>query len=398
MRARHVQHSTPAFPVYSAVFLSDTDLVLGGGGGNSKTGIKNKLRLYNVDDVLNLKLQDEFELRAGEDTPMSMAAHPDGATIICGVNSAEDKLKKGENENCRIFVLTEDRKCVLVPVIRSSIDCLLGSLKLETDATQKVTVLSPDGTLLAVAGSSDLSVLTIPDLAKASTRAEKGEIYDASWAEDSLALATTSNLFIYPIFTPDGKGKEKDTGAFTFYDPKVIDMPKLPGGVQGVFRISKYHPLDQSIFYTVINTVPDRKAKGKAAARQAYIARWNAQKWKVEAIRKVGDKGITTFDVSNNGKWIAFGSSDCSVRLLDSFTLTPLLSILKSHEFPPTTLRFSPNSRLLISASADNTVRAIAIPDNLGEASSWSFGLTIVVAMFALLFAIALQLALTGHM
>ena len=43
MRARHVQHSVPQFPVYSAAFLSKNDLVLGGGGGASKTGIKNKL-------------------------------------------------------------------------------------------------------------------------------------------------------------------------------------------------------------------------------------------------------------------------------------------------------------------------------------------------------------------
>lgn len=43
MRARHVQHAVPQFPVYSAAFLSATDLVLGGGGGASKTGIKNKL-------------------------------------------------------------------------------------------------------------------------------------------------------------------------------------------------------------------------------------------------------------------------------------------------------------------------------------------------------------------
>lgn len=43
MRARHTAHSTPTFPVYSAAFLSPTELVLGGGGGASKTGIKNKL-------------------------------------------------------------------------------------------------------------------------------------------------------------------------------------------------------------------------------------------------------------------------------------------------------------------------------------------------------------------
>jgi prolactin regulatory element-binding protein len=97
MRARHTAHSTPGFPVYSATFLSPGELILGGGGGASKTGIKNKLvrspsgepqrlrlclflfllqRLYHVDEYLTLKLADELELDKGEDAPMSMAAHP----------------------------------------------------------------------------------------------------------------------------------------------------------------------------------------------------------------------------------------------------------------------------------------------------------------------------------
>lgn len=44
----------------------------------------------------------------------------------------------------------------------------------------------------------------------------------------------------------------------------------------------------------------------------------------------------------------------------------PLLTILKSHDFPPTTLRFNPTSDMLISGSADNTVRIVAIPSNIG--------------------------------
>ncbi len=48
MRARHTAHSTPTFPVYSAAFLSPVELILGGGGGASKTGIKNKLVRHPV--------------------------------------------------------------------------------------------------------------------------------------------------------------------------------------------------------------------------------------------------------------------------------------------------------------------------------------------------------------
>lgn len=43
MRTKHAVHSLPAFPVYSSAFIGPDQLILGGGGGQSKTGIKNKL-------------------------------------------------------------------------------------------------------------------------------------------------------------------------------------------------------------------------------------------------------------------------------------------------------------------------------------------------------------------
>lgn len=59
MRTQHTLHSLPAFPVYSAGFLSETRLVVGGGGGTGRSGIRNKLVsmplvfLAHVDEYLN---------------------------------------------------------------------------------------------------------------------------------------------------------------------------------------------------------------------------------------------------------------------------------------------------------------------------------------------------------
>lgn len=43
MRAQHTAHSFPAFPVYSCAFIADDQVLVGAGGGASRTGIKNKL-------------------------------------------------------------------------------------------------------------------------------------------------------------------------------------------------------------------------------------------------------------------------------------------------------------------------------------------------------------------
>lgn len=56
--------------------------------------------------------------------------------------------------------------------------------------------------------------------------------------------------------------------------------------------------------------------------------------------------------------------------LIIAYFLQPLLRILDAHELPSTALRFSPGKGdLLVSASADNSVRVIVIPDSF--ASSW---------------------------
>ncbi|KAG6833732.1 hypothetical protein H0H87_001164 [Tephrocybe sp. NHM501043] len=77
MRTAHTPHSFPAFPVYSSSFLSENELVLGGGGGQGKNGVKNKLiaqRLFKVGTDRSLDPITEIELQLGEDAPMSMAA------------------------------------------------------------------------------------------------------------------------------------------------------------------------------------------------------------------------------------------------------------------------------------------------------------------------------------
>ena len=43
MRAKHTSHPLKAFPIYSIAFISDNEVILGGGGGSSRAGIKNKM-------------------------------------------------------------------------------------------------------------------------------------------------------------------------------------------------------------------------------------------------------------------------------------------------------------------------------------------------------------------
>ncbi|THV08717.1 WD40 repeat-like protein [Dendrothele bispora CBS 962.96] len=394
MRVQHTAHAFPAFPVYSSSFVSENQLILGGGGGASKSGIKNKLRLYTVRDDRSVELNDEFELEKGEDAPMSMAAHPDGKAFVCGVNSAIEVLQKGVNENCRSFSIENGK----LSLTRTQGTIVVSDDK---DDFQKVTVVSPDGKLIAVAGSNTLHVLSYPSLAPIGDPIKtEQEIYDAAFSKSQLVIATTANLQVYnipetaaPKPSPSKskkKGKQKSTSNPTLVLDRTVEIPaSLGGSVGNTFRAAKFHAKDDSVFYTVMNTIPKR-TRSKSSPKQAFVCKWNTESWTIEKTRKVGDRSITCFAVSPDGKFLGYGSSDLSVGLLDAVTLNPAASILKAHEFSVTTIVFNPSSKLLVSGGADHSIRVVTIPEVTGSID-WSLMMFILLAIVVLLIAFAVQ-------
>ncbi|KAG2043015.1 WD40-repeat-containing domain protein [Suillus americanus] len=421
MRVQHTAHPLPAFPVYSCAFVASDQMVVGGGGGAAKTGIKNKLRLFNVSQDRQLEMLCEHELEKGEDAPMSIAAHPESRSFVCGINSSKECLEKGENENCRVFSISESGNALIKGVTRGTLPS--GAL----EDYQRVTVISPDGKLLAVAGERDLSLLAFPSLSPVaqSVQVPKGEIYDVTFSSTHLVLATSLNLLVYALPKPPsedsgekspkkkrgkqkGKGKEKEIPSRTPSQiPELrlvdtIDIPLVPGApAQSVvtFRAARFHPLDHNTLFTAVNTVAPRLKKSKTGQKQAYILKWrvdlngeqnSARSISMEGSRKAGEGGLTCFDVSPNGQFLAFGSSDYSLGMLDSTALTPLLSILKAHEFPITTVRFSPTSTLLVSGGADNSIRIVTVPEKFAG-QSWTMIILIILALLVILVAFLLQ-------
>lgn len=230
MRPRHTQHSLPGFPIYSAAFIAPDKIVVGGGGGSSKSGIENKLRLYSIGPDRSVILEDEIEV---EDAPTSMAVDLKSNKVICGINSPLEKIKQGENVNCRMFGLNDD-------VFHRDIS--INTLPPDEDDYQKVTVLSPDRNLVAVAGCHSLSLLSFPNLEPAASPVQlEKEIYDATFSStgETFVVATTHNLHVYStkmlaMSTSPRKGKNKnssvteETGSLELL--QTVDLPDSIGG------------------------------------------------------------------------------------------------------------------------------------------------------------------------
>ncbi|KAF9651281.1 WD40 repeat-like protein [Thelephora ganbajun] len=359
MRAKHTSHPLKAFPVYSIAFISDNEVILGGGGGSSRAGIKNKMKLFRVDGDSSIELLNEFELEKDADAPMSMVADPETGMFACGINGPLELIEKGENKNCRAYRVKDKQ---IQPA--GSVGTLRAG---DVEDYQRASTLSRDGSFLLAAGLHLFHVLKFPSLEPAAPRVEiEEDIYDAIFSSKQIIIVTSTNIMVFPI--PDGDADRPLEAIKTVPVPPIPDVGGKSTFRRGLNAPLRFHPSDENILYTVSNTTASRaKARSKVTPRQAYIYRWDVSSWKVTKSRKVSDKGATCFDVSPNGKYLAFGSSDYSIGVLDSTTLAPLLTILKAHEFPPTALRFNPTSNLLVSGSPDNTVRVVSIPTSLGN-------------------------------
>ncbi|KAF8759722.1 WD40 repeats protein [Rhizoctonia solani] len=359
MRTQHALHTLQAFPVYSLGFVKNDKLLLGGGGGATRSGIKNKLRLYDVDETgAKLELLNELELEKDEDAPMSMA-------------------------------IDHGKELGGLPGLSLS-PASVGPTGLQL--MQKVTALSKDGTLLA-AGSSDgkpfnqVTLVSYPklDLASEPFTIPSGELFDADFSTDGYLIVTsTTNLY---VFSPSSAPSKMSPSTAHPQLNLVNTIPVPASHPNSSYRSTRWSPHDSKTAWSIINNT-----NGSSKDRRGWVARWSITglgegeksqgkgEWKVARIAKVATRPITVFDVSQDGKLLAFGSSDLSVGILDSQKLVPLLTILRAHEFPPTALRFNPSGSLLASASADNTLRLIAVPSSFGQSA-----MTTILILFVLL-------------
>ncbi|PWY98916.1 WD40 repeat-like protein [Testicularia cyperi] len=203
----------------------------------------------------------------------------------------------------------------------------------------------------------------------------KDEIYDADFSHSNthVVFTSSSKLVVYSTspFAPssrDGSVVDLDDTASLPAEGyaqtiQTIKNPALGGKGPCSFRAARFgRDTSKEKLFTVVNAAPAGGKGPKAKIRKSFITAWDADSWDLIETRHVSDRPVTVFDVSPDGKLLAYGSSDLSVGILDARTLRPVLKILHAHDFPPTSLRFNPDSTLLVSASADNTLRVIPIP------------------------------------
>ncbi|SCV73170.1 BQ2448_7095 [Microbotryum intermedium] len=385
-----------AFPVYAMVFIDDETIVLGGGGGSSRTGVKNRLSMHKIDLIKRqFHLAAEYELSKTEDAPMTIAVLPETKSIVAGINSDPQTLARGKNENVRLFTYTdneivfEKRKQIL----RSTSE----------DHYQSVTAFArtkPYLHLIALGSTNgQFSVLTFPELQEVLPTIEYDgdEMFDVDFHDDASMVSSlfkgvrwvlgagANKLCIWPTTTPADKSQP-------FSALQVIERPIVAPHLSCTFRSAKFgRQVTKDNIYTIVNSTPKvRSRKPGKNDKKSFVSVWDAKEWKLKKTRTVSMKPITAFDISvvidasADGTMLAYGSSDLSVGVLDAQTLRPIVTLLSAHGFPVTSLQFSPSGHLVVSGSADNSIRIIHVPPrdkrgNEGRGWRWNLVLTLIV-------------------
>ncbi|KAL9091918.1 MAG: hypothetical protein Q9165_004670 [Trypethelium subeluteriae] len=96
-----------SYPVYAADFdpYGRGYLIVGGGGGEGRSGVGNKITLLDVSSRATIENVGELDLSRDEDRVSTIVnlATKDGIISFAGVNSSEKDRKSGKNEHLRSF-------------------------------------------------------------------------------------------------------------------------------------------------------------------------------------------------------------------------------------------------------------------------------------------------------
>eukprot|EP00898_Chlorokybus_atmophyticus_P007117 jgi/Chlat1/7406/Chrsp6S07484 len=306
--------------------------IIGGGGGGGKHGIPNRLMCVEYRDGA-LAEEASATTSTADESPQLLALHPDGTTLVCATSS-----------RCRAFdvrihsdtVDNKDKDPSKWLAERTSAASTSASLAaLSTIGTIRSLAFAPKGDRLA-AGTEEgrLYVVKWPSMALVldKQKAHAAAVTDVDLNADGSLMASTSSDKQCVVWSlPDGS------------------MKALLNDEKGEYRGCRFAPNGASLF-VVLN-------EGKRAS----IVQWDTLAWK-PLRRVVAHKDrITAFTSSRSGRFLASGTVEGDVAVVDARSLSVVMRVKRAHSFFVTSVDISPDDRLLLSASVDASARATVI-------------------------------------
>lgn len=317
-------------------------LIFGGGGGEGRTGVRNGLVLAHHDFDTDILSESVHFYDTDDDPPYRMAIHPLDDSIICSFSNG-----------CRRFEFTsqnesEARKIEIKPS-EKALD------QLENAGRQQSLVFSTDGLLLAAGGEDGhLRVFEWPSLKIVLDQPDAHKsIKDLDFSLDGTFLVSLGD-----------SGPCRIWNLSTSSPAASLSVDK--GERLGSCRFSRdgVRPL---LFVSV------------KQGEKGLIAYWDTNTWEKVGTQVIEKNPISAFNISSDGKFLATGTSEGDISIIDVSKMRPCQKVKGAHMFFVSTVEFSRDSRVLVSASGDSSLKVTRIEEQRHEARNLLFKIFMII-------------------
>lgn len=328
-------------PLFCGGWAGDNYVLLGGGGGDSRHGIKNRLLVAKFSSENGELSETVHHLSTGDTPPFKLAVHPGGDIAVAA-------FEKG----CRLFELHLEEEDKLVPSSRT--------LKALEDADElKFLLFSQDGTHLAAGGEDkSLRVFLWPTMEEKLyvKDAHKKGLKDADFSLDGTLLATTA-----------------DSGPCHIWDvTKDKAVATLEAPQRGSLGLCRFARDGRPFLFTTA-------VRGGCG----WVIVWDTRDWKQLGSKKFHEDPISAFAISKNGESLAMGTAGGDIAIINVGKMTITQRVKNAHLVFVTAVEFSPSSRAMLSASGDSSARVTQVTTPSPGLKEWHVYLILIILFIA---------------
>ncbi|KAG4302253.1 hypothetical protein PCK1_001525 [Pneumocystis canis] len=350
-------------PGYALGYLSETEILVAGGGGNVKSGVPNQFRIYSLVKKGLFELETTYTLST-KDTPMSLTIDPSNKTLIVGVNDLNTKLAVKKNNHLHIFKYNKDKKTIS---ISKSISIFPQSSIDSWDNYQRITRFNHSRTFLAIASANGyLALLKYPSLKPiTSVMFIEPMVIDLDFSPNDSKLVYVSLLKLY---------------TFVFSTKRQIHIQSLK---EGTFRAVRW--INENSLITIIHQqkqppLLQRWEANFTNENQIHTERTLWIQTNACFLHKTS-RAVTCMEMARTKQWAIIACADFSIIIIDIYTLKVLQKKSKMHMFPITALTISPNETQVLSVSVDARLQVIDICNKGGLTVTIFFTFSVIIAI-----------------
>nr|CAH7738683.1 unnamed protein product [Callosobruchus chinensis] len=373
------------FPLYTVQLLTPRHVIVGGGGGTSKTGVANGFEIFELSHNGRKFLAEE------------VTRHETGGNVVMNCSTFSDNrhtyLVAGQESHCQLYnvnsVLVKEQK-VVENGLNSDLRQRKPKAKEKTDANENVQkklkfVVTPsdsvqtdfqqpeplcrvvrmhhNGKLLATGGTDGkIKLWKFPGLEPLVTlKAHEKEIDDIDFSKYDNYLCTIA----------------KDGLAIIWDAVKGKQLRKLtwqqPNGSKYLYKRCRFGVIEganqKCAVYTLANPT------GLAKRQKAYLQQWLPEDGLLKKVAEF-DESVSALAVRDDGRFLAVGTMfSGSVSIYAAFSLQRILNVPGAHSMFVTGLEFLPASQenenhtvcsvaeaAVLSISVDNQVCIHTLP------------------------------------